>query len=118
MGNISRALNEGKEVIVTGDMNLNHVDWNQTKKLRPLIDQLFTRILPHGVSQLVTKPARVSPHQPDSGLDHFFTNTPAKAMSILIKRLISILDEMAQLERSNSRELCPLAFLRYQKENG
>ena len=58
LGQWERALNEGKEVIVTGDMNLNHLDWrnddistsNQTKKLRPLINELFTQIFPHGVS--------------------------------------------------------------------
>ena len=56
-----RALAEDKEVIVAGDMNINHLDWtdditasNQTKKLRPLITELFSRIFPHGISQLVT----------------------------------------------------------------
>ena len=79
-----RALDEDKEIIVTGDININHLEWtksdlpanNQTKKLRPLIDELFTRILPHGVSQLVTSATRVWPGQADSGLDHFFSKKP------------------------------------------
>ena len=87
-----RAINEGKEVIVTGDMNLNHLDWtkddntasNQTKKLRPLITELFSRIIPHGVSQLVSTATRVSPHQPDSGLDHFYSNTPGKLSPVQV----------------------------------
>ena len=59
---MGKALLEGKEVIVIGDMNINHLNWteynlpasNQTAKLRSLIDILFTKIFPHGVSQLVT----------------------------------------------------------------
>ena len=47
-----RALDEGKEVVVLGDFNINHIDWtkddalisSQTKKLRPLIDKLLERI--------------------------------------------------------------------------
>ena len=80
------ALDEGKEVIVTGDININHLDWtmddnstsNQTKKMRPLMSVLFTRILPHGVSQLVTTATYAAPHQPQAELDHFFTNDPSK----------------------------------------
>ena len=71
---------------------MNHLDWtkddntacNQTKKLRPLIDELFLRIFPHGVSQLVTTATRVAPHQPESGLDHFFTNTPSKLSPVQV----------------------------------
>ena len=92
LGQWERALAEGKEVIVLGDMNMNHLDWtkddntacNQTKKLRPLIDELFLRIFPHGVSQLVTTATRVAPHQPESGLDHFFTNTPSKLSPVQV----------------------------------
>ena len=79
-------------MIVTGDINLNHLEWtkddlpanNQTKKLRSLIHELFSRILPHGVSQLVTTATRVWPGQPDSGLDHFYSNTPGKLSPIQV----------------------------------
>ena len=92
LGQWERALEEDKEVIVTGDVNLNHLEWtkddlpanNQTKKLRPLITDLFTRILPHGVSQLVTTATRVWPGQPDSGLDHFYSNKPGKLSPIQV----------------------------------
>ena len=92
LGQWERALDEDREVIVTGDINLNHLEWtkddlpanNQTKKLRPLINALFTRILPHGVSQLVTTATRVWPGQPDSGLDHFYSNTPGKLSPIQV----------------------------------
>ena len=86
-----RALTEDKEVIVTGDMNINHLDWtddntasNQTKKLRPLITELFTRIFPHGISQLVSSATYNAPHQPASGLDHFYTNDPRKLSSVQV----------------------------------
>ena len=87
-----RALDEDKEVIVLGDMNINHLEWtredlptnNQTYKLRPLISALFTRILPHGVSQLVTSPTWSRPNQPESGLDHVYTNQPDKLSPVQV----------------------------------
>ena len=86
-----KALAEDKEVIVTGDMNINHLDWtddntasNQTKKLRPLITELFTRIFPHGISQLVNSATYNAPHQPASGLDHFYTNDPRKLSPVQV----------------------------------
>ena len=86
------ALDEGKEVIVTGDININHLDWtmddnstsNQTKKMRPLITELFSRIIPHGVSQLVTTATYAAPHQSKAGLDHFFTNDPSKLSPVQV----------------------------------
>ena len=69
-----------------GDMNINHLDWGlpsnrqsgQTKKMKSLIDQLFQRILPHSVSQCVTVATRFMSGQPQTGLDHFYTNRPDK----------------------------------------
>ena len=85
-----RALNTGLEVVVCGDMNINHLDWavpsnrqsSQTKKLKPLIEQLFDQILPHSVSQCVTVATRVMRGQPETGIDHFYTNRPDKLSSI------------------------------------
>ena len=47
-----KALDSGMEVIVCGDVNLNHLDWclpsyqqsGQTKKLMPLIERLFEKL--------------------------------------------------------------------------
>ena len=85
-----RALNSGMEVIVCGDINLNHLDWglprvlqsSQTKKLMPLIEELFEKILPYGVVQCVTAATRFMTGQPQTGLDHFYTNCPEKLSSI------------------------------------
>ena len=57
-----RAIGEDKEVIVTGDINLNSLKWmrddlpvsDSIHKLRSLIELLFEKIIPHGISQLVT----------------------------------------------------------------
>ena len=92
LGQWERALAEDKEVIVTGDMNINHLEWtrddlpatNQTQKLKPLIKDLFFRIFPHGVSQLVTYVTRVRENQPQSGLDHFYSNQPSKLSPIQV----------------------------------
>ena len=62
------ALSEGKEVIVMGDINLDFLKWNRdlpatdsSTRLKRLSDLLFTRIFPHGVSQLVRVATRVAP---------------------------------------------------------
>ena len=85
-----RALNTGLEVHVLGDMNINHCNWtdqslpksNQTSRLKTLISALFTQILPHGVSQLVTGPTRHFPGQKSTGLDHYYCNRPDKLSDV------------------------------------
>ena len=87
-----RALDEDKEVIVLGDMNINHLEWtkddlpagNQTHKLKPLINDLFSRILPHGVSQLINSATRIRENNPESGLDHFYSNQPSKLSPVQV----------------------------------
>ena len=85
-----RALATDMEVHCLGDLNLNHCNWtdlnlsrsNQSYKLRGLISALFTRILPHGVTQLVNGPTRHFPGQVSTGLDHYFSNRPDKISSV------------------------------------
>ena len=85
-----KALNEDKEVIVTLDANLDFLTWrsdnlpqsHSSVKLRPLIDALFDQILPLGVSQLVTGATRLMRGQPQSGLDHLYSNKPDKLSSV------------------------------------
>ena len=81
-----RALLEDKEVIVAMDANIDFLKWTKsnlaindgTRALRPLIEALFTKILPHGVSQMVTVATRMWAGQAESGLDHLYTNRPDK----------------------------------------
>ena len=81
-----RVTSSGSEVIILGDMNINHLNWmetskeltSQTRKLRPLIEELFVRIIPLGFSQMVKVATRHFPGQKSTGLDHVFTNAPAK----------------------------------------
>ena len=57
-----KALGEDKELIVTLDVNLDFLTWKSeylhpnhiSLKLKPLSDALFDRIIPLGVTQLVT----------------------------------------------------------------
>jgi hypothetical protein len=64
-----KILNEGKEVMVLGDINLAFLKWNMAKlpasdssvKLKQLSKLIFSSIFPHGVSQLVSTPTRISP---------------------------------------------------------
>ena len=85
-----KALLEGKEVIVMMDANLDFCKWRRTdlpasdntRRLKPLIELLFTKIFPHGVSQLVTVPTRVWPGQADAGLDHLYSNKPHKLSDV------------------------------------
>ena len=81
-----KALDSGMEVIVCGDMNLNHLDWclpsfqqsSQTRKLVPLIEQLFQKIISQGVVQCVTVATRFMIGHPPTGIDHFYSNHPEK----------------------------------------
>ena len=84
------ALQEGKEVIEMMDANIDFLKWTKTDlpasdntvRLRPLTQQLFTRIFPLGVSQLVTTPTRFWSGHVGSGLDHLYTNKPDKLSSV------------------------------------
>ena len=77
-----KALEEDREVIVVLDANLDFLTWrsddqpshHSSFKLKPLIDALFERIFPLGVSQLVTGATRLERGQPRAGLDHLYTN--------------------------------------------
>ena len=77
-------------MIVTLDANLDFLTWRKSnlpsnhssKKLKPLVDALFDRILPLGVIQLVTGATRLERGQPKAGLDHFYTNKPDKLSSM------------------------------------
>ena len=81
---------EGKEVVVMMDANIDFLKWTRedlpasdsTSKLQPLISQLFSRIFPFGVSQLVKSATRTWPGQTDSGLDHIYSNKPDKLSEV------------------------------------
>ena len=86
-----QALDTQMEVIVLGDFNLDFLSFNRTdlptnsqaSKLKPLVDELFTRIIPYGVRQCVSGTTRQGrPGQADTALDHFWTNIPGKISPI------------------------------------
>ena len=88
------ALDTGKECIVMGDFNLDFLKFNSSElqsngqgyRLKPLEEELFSRVVPHGVKQCVVGPTRQGAvGQADSGLDHFWTNTPGKMSQIYTK---------------------------------
>ena len=91
LDNWQRALQEDKEVIVTLDVNIDHLTWRNQDNLPPnsssvrlksLIDALFTKIIPLGVTQLVTGATRIERGHPKTGLDHLYTNKVEKLSSV------------------------------------
>ena len=82
LGKWETALSENKEVITMMDANIDFLTWRDNNlptshssyKLKPLIDALFHRILPLGVTQLVKGATRVQRGCPKSGLDHVYSN--------------------------------------------
>ena len=89
-----RALDTGKECVVMGDFNLDFLCFNrsdlapssQAYRLKPLVQELFTRVVPHGIKQCVvgaTRQGRLG--QEDSGLDHLWTNAPGKMSRVYTK---------------------------------
>ena len=85
-----RALQEDREVIVAMDANIDFLKWTKsnlpdndgTKRLKPLIEELFEKIFPHGVSQMVNVPTRMWAGQSESGLDHLYTNRTEKLSDV------------------------------------
>ena len=81
---------EDKEIIVLGDLNICHNKWTrldlspseQTYKLKPLIVELFERIIPQGFCQLVRGFSYVKQGQDKSGLDHLYTNKVDKLSEV------------------------------------
>ena len=104
-----------KEVHCLGDMNLNHCNWtdpdlpktNQSYRLRDLISALFTKNIPHGVSQVVSGPTRHFPGQSSTGLDHYYTNRPEKLYTVL-KHYLGGSDHMmiSPIRYSKSIRIC------------
>ena len=85
-----RAIHEGKETIVLGDLNL---DWfssmesdpprgSSAYRLKPLVEELKAKIIPLGVVQCVRDSTRCWRGQSDSCLDLLFTNTPEKLSQV------------------------------------
>ena len=85
-----KALIEDKEVIVTGDVNIDSLKWcrddlastDSTYKLKPLISSLFEVILPHGVSQHVNVATHSWAGKEGSCLDHLYTNRPDRISDV------------------------------------
>ena len=90
LGKWEIALQEDKEVIVALDANIDHLTWRQPNlpsysssvRLKPLIDELFTKIIPYGVSQIVKGATRIERGSPQTGLDHVYTNKIEKLSSV------------------------------------
>ena len=77
-----KALKEDKEVLVLGDMNINSFKWMDSDlPQKPLVELLFEKIIPLGVSQQVS----VSTHR-DSCLDHIYTNNAPKLSNVTAQR--------------------------------
>ena len=73
------------------DANSDALTWNfenplppnhSNVKLKPLINDLFDRILPQGVSQLVMVPTHAQQGIATKCLDHLYTNQPAKLSDV------------------------------------
>ena len=131
LGKWELALMEGKEVEVMMDANLDFLKWTQddlpvsdsTNRLRPLINQLFNKIFPYGVSQLVKTATRTWPGQTDSGLDHIYTNKPEKLSDVQTEfmggsdhRLLKIVRFSKSLKRS-ARYVRKRCFKNFKKED-
>ena len=92
IGAWEKAIAEEKEIIVTGDINIDSLKWmnddlpasDSAHKLRSLIELLFEKIIPHGISQLVTVATRSGPRQVDSCLDHLYSNKPDKLSEVAV----------------------------------
>ena len=126
-----KALLEGKEVVVMMDANLDFLKWakedlppnDSTTRLKSLVELLFCKIIPHGVSQVVTVPTRSWPGQPEAGLDHIYTNKPDKLSEVYTEysggsdhKLLKI-TRYAQSMRRNVRYVRKRCFKEFNNED-
>ena len=79
------ALNEGKEVLVVGDVNLDFLKFDnsltsniQVYRLQNFAQLIFDRIYSQGVVQCIKEPTHFWPGQEPSCIDHMYTNHPEK----------------------------------------
>ena len=125
------ALNEGKEVIVVLDANLDHLSWRSNNlpphhisvKLRSLTDALFEKILPLGVSQLVAGATHLMRGQARAGLDYLYSNKPEKLSSVQTyitglsdHKLIKV-TRFAKSFRQNPRYIRKRSFKNFDKDS-
>ena len=90
LGQWEEALKENRETICMLDANLDFLTWlkedlpnhHSSVRLRPLTQALFTRIMPQGVTQMVTGPTRAERGVPATGLDHIYSNKPTKLSEV------------------------------------
>ena len=65
--------NEGKEVFVFGDININLLNYNTDKKTSEYLDMLLDK----GFLPLITKSTRITDHT-STLIDHIYSNVPHK----------------------------------------
>ena len=125
-----KALDSGKECVVMGDFNLDFLSFSrsdlpstsQAHRMKPLVDEMLARIAPHGVQQCVVGPTRQGRGgQPDSGLDHLWTNCPGKMSQIYTryngsdhKVIMGI--RFAKLIRNSTRYIKKRSFKNFNEE--
>ena len=59
-----------KEVILIGDFNINHLDFDKNKRVQNFVNLMFR----FGMIPTINKPTRVTRHTA-TAIDHVFTNT-------------------------------------------
>ena len=81
-----RALGTGKECLVLGDSNIDHLLINATdiskSRHSALITELSDKVYPHGVKQCVTGFTHSRQGQRDTLIDVLYTNAPQKLSSV------------------------------------
>jgi hypothetical protein len=80
-----KALATGKQLIVLGDCNLDHLKFNRSGVLQPLVGGMMDKVYPHGVVQCVQGATHFWPGQTTSGLEHIYTNVPDKMSQVEVK---------------------------------
>ena len=77
-----QALNENKEVVVIGDVNLDFLKWNNQNSMydyqKNLSNLIFENIFPYGVVQCIDEATHYWPGREPGGLDHLYTNHPER----------------------------------------
>ena len=75
-----KALEEKRDVICAMDANIDALSWSSDSnvKLSPLVNDLFDRIIPQGISQLVNLPTQAQQGIEIKRFDRIYTTNPKK----------------------------------------
>lgn len=76
-GQVRKAMGEGADCILLGDLNVDYKTWNNPQYfMSRLVNEFMQEVVPLGAIQLITEDTRTRTHGQGTTLDHIWVNCP------------------------------------------